>query len=363
MKTIAILKPALLLLACVLLLPSQAHAAHDLRKFNVGSYVTGPKASGDDIKGKVVVVEYWGITCGPCIKAIPHTTELAKKYGHDKLVIIANQSWSASDRQTKEVWNKHAKNNYVMVVNGGKLPGYKPASVPRALIFDHTGKSVWEGHPGAMDRALADAIKNLPEPAKKEAQEAQSDQDTGPEPIITELEPEYFASEVRLINQQKRSIAAILAKLRRAAERSSRPEQVDEAKAIVTAVQAWANEQQAKAEASMADDPATAYTVAEAAVKLLGNDELAKAMSEIIRQIEKDAERFEGVRATIALRGVIAEAEKIGLPNDHAAADDRENARLVRMISRDLDRIIWAWPETDAAKQAATLLKDWGLDG
>lgn len=142
--------------------PAADAAEPDIREFDPGSYVTGPKFKGKHLKNKVIVLEYWGITCPPCIKAIPHTTELAKKYGHDKLVVIANQSWNASDRQVKDVWEKHAKNDMVMVVNGGEIPDFKPNGVPHALIFDHELNLIWRGHPGSMDQPLAKAIEKLP---------------------------------------------------------------------------------------------------------------------------------------------------------------------------------------------------------
>jgi thiol-disulfide isomerase/thioredoxin len=41
-----------------------------------------------DMKGKVVVVDFWATWCGPCIKAIPHTNELLKRYKDKGLVIV-----------------------------------------------------------------------------------------------------------------------------------------------------------------------------------------------------------------------------------------------------------------------------------
>lgn len=352
---------AVTLAVCLCLITGQALAAHNLANFDPGDYVSGPKLSGKDIKGKVVVVEYWGITCGPCLAAIPHTTELAKKYGHDKLVIIANQCWSASDKQTQETWNKRAKNNMVMVVNGGKLKGFSPNSVPRALIFDHTGKSIWEGHPGGMDRPLADAIANLPEPEEEPVGEDVSEEIAGPKLIIEGLEPEYFLGEMRMINAQNRNAASTLAKLRRAAERATKQEQMDEAKVMVAAVENWAKQQQAAMDAARAGDPATAYVTAENLVALLDGDALAEQAKALIAEFKKDHDLIDSVRATIALRGILAEAKAIGLDRDKSVASKKENARSVRLITRDLDRLIKAYPETEAGKQANTLQSDWGL--
>jgi len=152
------------LLAALLVLSTTAVAADqpDIKKFDPGSYVTGPKFTGKHLRGKVIVVEYWGITCPPCLKAIPHTTELAKEHGFDKVAIIANQVWQATDRQCKTTWEKHAKNNMVMVTNGGEMPGFKPKAVPAAVIFDHNLKPVWTGNPHNIDKALEKAVKALP---------------------------------------------------------------------------------------------------------------------------------------------------------------------------------------------------------
>ena len=352
---------ALLIAALFCLTPFVAHAEHDLSHFVTGEHATGPKFSGKQIKGKVVVLEYWGITCGPCLRAIPHTTELAKKYGHDKLIIIANQVWSASNQRTADKWNEHAKNNMVMVVNGGSLKGFRPSGVPRALIFDHTGKSVWEGHPGGMDRALADAIANLPE--IEEAAEPSGDESKPdlPEPIVTGFEPEHYAEDLKQINEQPKNISATLAKLRRATERAKLDEQQEEAKAIVAKVEAWVNDKQGQAYAVFAEDPATAYAIATGLIDRLGSDELADGPQTLLAFIEQDKKLLAGVRATLALRSILAQAESIGLDKDASAADEKDNARAIQVIRRDLKRLIEAYPESDAGKQAKTLQQDWGL--
>ena len=41
-----------------------------------------------DMKGKVVVVDFYATWCGPCMAAIPHNNELLKKYKDKGLLVI-----------------------------------------------------------------------------------------------------------------------------------------------------------------------------------------------------------------------------------------------------------------------------------
>ena len=251
----------------------------------------------------------------------------------------------------------------VMVVNGGKLKGFKTSSVPRALIFDHTGKSIWEGHPGSMDKAIADAVAKLPEPEEEPAEEeAAAEEEAGPVLIVDGLEPEFFEVEVNRINAQNRNATSTLDKLRRAAEKSTDQAQIDEAKAIIAAVEAWAKDQQAKIDAARKSDPATAYTTAQQLVTLLRGDALAEQAEAAVTEIRKDGKLFATVQATLLLRGIQAEAASIGLDKDKAVADEKANARSMRLITRDLGRLISDYPETEAGKQAKALWDQWELE-
>ncbi len=42
----------------------------------------------EDMKGKVVIVDFYATWCGPCMAAIPHNNELLKKYKDQGLVIV-----------------------------------------------------------------------------------------------------------------------------------------------------------------------------------------------------------------------------------------------------------------------------------
>src|SRR5262245_9231443 len=45
----------------------------------VGTWVKGDPVRGIE-KGKVYVIEFWGTTCGPCIKCMPHLSDLQRQH-------------------------------------------------------------------------------------------------------------------------------------------------------------------------------------------------------------------------------------------------------------------------------------------
>lgn len=337
-------------------------AEPNIAKFDTGKYVMGPQFKGKDLQGKIIVVEYWGITCPPCIRAIPHTTELAKKYGHDKLAIIANQVWGASDGQVKQVWQKHAKTNHVMVVNRGTLPGFNPRGVPSAAMFDHTGKFIWQGHPGSMDQPLAAAIAKLPDKPVQAEPDA-SEEAIGPAPIVQGIEPKFFKREVQQINDQNRSIISSLTKLRRAVDRASDPAQTDEAKTILASVESWAKDLEAKAVAALAKDPATAYAIADQAYTLLGRDELGAEFVRIKKQVESDKAGLKEIQSTLMLRKAVALSKALGLSEDSAADSETVKSKDGRRLGRELRILLNAYPDTEAGKKAEKLIRRWGLEG
>jgi thiol-disulfide isomerase/thioredoxin len=128
---------------------------------SLGSHVLGPKLETDDLKGKVVVFEYWGDRCPPCIASIPGLVKLRSEVDADKVAIVANQVWTKEADKTKAAWTKAGGDDSITVVNHGSLRGANPRGVPHAYVLDHNGKKIWEGnpHPRAKGKEMKEVVK------------------------------------------------------------------------------------------------------------------------------------------------------------------------------------------------------------
>jgi len=138
---------------------ADAGSSAKLDGVDLGTHVTGPSVSAEDLKGKVVVFEYWGDRCPPCLASIPHITKLQEQHGRDKVVVVANQVWTKDVNAAKKAWQSKAKNDLVSVVNHGGLVGARVKGVPHSFVFNAKGKLVWNGHPmNGLDKAIDKAL-------------------------------------------------------------------------------------------------------------------------------------------------------------------------------------------------------------
>jgi thiol-disulfide isomerase/thioredoxin len=127
-----------------------------------------------DLKGDVVVLDFWATWCPPCRKSLPHLNKVA----NDKeLAEKGFKVFAVNCRETKDKAENYLKTNNLQLnvpldVNGATMKDYMVQGIPTTVIVGRDGKikNVFVGFGGEksekdLDEAVAAAVKE-PKPAK-----------------------------------------------------------------------------------------------------------------------------------------------------------------------------------------------------
>ena len=78
----------------------------------------GNVITANDLRGKIVHINFWSVTCAPCIEEFPELNELKALYGEDDVIFLAIAPESES--KVKKVLSKHPL-DYIVVAEASQL--------------------------------------------------------------------------------------------------------------------------------------------------------------------------------------------------------------------------------------------------
>ena len=131
--------------------------------FQVENIVDGKPLRLDQLRGKVVYLDFWASWCGPCLKSFPFMEELHRQYKDRGLVVVAvNLDQELADAQ------KFLQENPVTFFIGQNAQGdiaelYDVAAMPSTYIIDADGviKVVHRGFKSSDKQTLTALIADL----------------------------------------------------------------------------------------------------------------------------------------------------------------------------------------------------------
>lgn len=90
----------------------------------------------DDLKSKVIVIQFTGIGCGPCYQSIPYVIKIKNQFKSEELEIISIETWNTNISVIKKHISGNSINYKYLICNGEVKLKYGIQSVPRFYILD-----------------------------------------------------------------------------------------------------------------------------------------------------------------------------------------------------------------------------------
>lgn len=140
----------------------------------------------EDLRGKAVVLEFWGTTCQPCVGNIPHMNELVEKF-KDKPVVFIQVS-RETEASVKEFLAKHEMKANVAAEAADAFKKFKIFGIPHAALIDKNG--IFKGglHPaGLKEETINDLL------AGKEVAVAEPEEEEDPSAAEGERSMAFFS--------------------------------------------------------------------------------------------------------------------------------------------------------------------------
>ena len=110
--------------------------------------------------GKVRILDFWGMECGPCLAGFPKVQKFWEKHGADGIEVIALGSPHYPKEEVQEYLQKHPGLTFPMAVQtkGARdAYAYQVRGVPTYVVIGKDGKILSSGHD--WDEAAAVALK------------------------------------------------------------------------------------------------------------------------------------------------------------------------------------------------------------
>jgi thiol-disulfide isomerase/thioredoxin len=152
-------------------------ALYELDILNIGQFapdidavtIDGEHIRLANLRGKVVLVEFWATTCGPCMPLIPFLAKMHEELPESEFALVGVTDDTdmevlrsfLSDRGMKwpQIQQKNEFNDDGLLVQDPVLTAYNVFGIPRSFLIDRDGKIVAKDlRNEALDQATRDQV-------------------------------------------------------------------------------------------------------------------------------------------------------------------------------------------------------------
>ncbi|MHC4717259.1 MAG: TlpA family protein disulfide reductase [Planctomycetota bacterium] len=141
---------------------AQTYRGKEFPDFTAKDAMTGEQFSLSDLRGKVVLIDFWATWCGPCVRELPNLKRTYSKYKARGFEIVSISL--DTDRRRFQAFVRDKRMSWRHVMEGGgwrtRLAGrYGVKSIPRMIVIGPDGVCIAENARGrSLDAAIRGAL-------------------------------------------------------------------------------------------------------------------------------------------------------------------------------------------------------------
>lgn len=310
----------------------------------IGTYVMGPKIAKDDLKGRVVLVDYWGIDCEACLKSMPATAALYNELADFGLVVIG----SHRQEGTPEKITAAAKQRAIpySISNQTHVEGSQDNRfIPHSLLFDHTGACIFRGAPSEMETPVRIAVGKA---------------------LVAGAEREKFTSALKPIVQDLSAGKPPLSVLPRLIGMQNAKGDVGaDANALLASLTASGQKKLDRAADVVDKEPLEAFLLLEKLPTAYKGTAVAKKANEMLVKLRKEKPVTAELAARPALEMVRSFEQQLASrfgANDPKKPDfQKTNAALLKQLKDKVQQMNKAWPDAKSTQEAVAIAEKYGV--
>ncbi len=124
--------------------------------------LTGRSLSIADLRGKIVVIDFWSTHCGPCVAEIPHMVELHKKFKNRNVQFIGialnkdPQTVVDFCREKGVTWPQYCEEGKYW--DTAPVQQWKITGIPTLFVLDKEGRIYSADARGKVDRLIQELL-------------------------------------------------------------------------------------------------------------------------------------------------------------------------------------------------------------
>ena len=153
----------LLKITCLLILIQTVSAESVLKQVDGKKTVTGETVKYEDLEGKVILMDFWGMRCSPCVAGLPKLKELQKKFSGNKSFKVLTSHVTTGDKKDVLQFlkiNKYDFTTFRYLHLTNKSGQRIPRGIPYLVLINKKGEIVEESpHISDLENKISKLLK------------------------------------------------------------------------------------------------------------------------------------------------------------------------------------------------------------